>query len=136
MLSFFNSHNFDKFIVCGGSEVSLYELKDKDHVTDFIYDGPKLQNISNLSNICSYQFFYALCLLFADNLKFISQLDSTVAFLSSEKRYQFFKCAAPSNHQNELIVACGQTSGKVSIISFCPALENYLEFSKFCECTI
>lgn len=48
MLSFFNFNNFNKFIVCGGSEVSLYELKDKDPEADFIYESPKLQTISEL----------------------------------------------------------------------------------------
>lgn len=57
MLSFFNSNDFDKFIVCGASEVSLYELKDKDPEADFIYESPKLQNISSFSIITRYQFF-------------------------------------------------------------------------------
>lgn len=68
---------------------------------------------------------------FADNLKFVSQLNNTVNFLNSEKRYQFIKCAVPSFHQDELLVACGETSGKVSIINFQPSSDNYLEFSKF-----
>lgn len=48
MLNFFNSNNSDKFIVYGSSEVNLYELTEKSHEPDFIFDSPKLQNISNL----------------------------------------------------------------------------------------
>lgn len=131
MLEFFNSH-LDKFIVVGSTEVSLFELKEKDHETDFIYDTPKLQNISNFGSFDSYQTaFLRICLFFAGNLKFISQLDNSLNFLSSEKRYQYIKCAAPSHHNDELLVACGTGSGKVSIINFLPASENYLEFSEF-----
>ena len=63
MLSFFNSsRNFDKFVVCGNSEVSLYELKEKSHEPDFIYDYPKLQTISKFALIC-YR-FHLLRILF------------------------------------------------------------------------
>ena len=48
MINFFN--NSDKFILCGASEVGLYELKQKEHETDFIYDSPRLQNISETKN--------------------------------------------------------------------------------------
>lgn len=63
-------------------------------------------------------------------MKFISQLDNAVVYLNSEKRYQYIKCAVPSYHQDELLVAIGQTSGKVSVINFQPTSENYLEFSE------
>lgn len=47
MLNFFNStENSEKFIIVHPSEVSLYELHEKDHETDFIYDTPRLQNLS------------------------------------------------------------------------------------------
>lgn len=46
MLSFFNLENSEKFIVVHPSEISLFELHEKDLVTDFIYDTPKLQNLS------------------------------------------------------------------------------------------
>jgi hypothetical protein len=128
MLNFFHA-NPNKFIVCGASEVSLYEVKDKDHVTDFSYDCPRLQSLSKKLFRKFLSFFYAFSFE-TDNLKFVSQLDSTVAYLSSEKRYQYIKCAAPSFHRDELIVACGQNSGKVSIVNFSPTSENYLEFSE------
>lgn len=57
MLSFFNSNHFDKFVICGSSEVSLYELKEKNHEPDFIYDYPKLQNISKLIVFLSFSSF-------------------------------------------------------------------------------
>lgn len=129
MLSFFNSSNSDKFVLCGSSEISLFELKDKDHDADFIYDTPKLQN---LSKSLSYH-FNLLRILFcflADNLKFISQLNSSLSYLNSEKRYQYIKCSATSHHQNELLVATGQASGKVSIVDFSPTSDSFLEFSK------
>jgi hypothetical protein len=66
MLSFFNNpNNSDKFIVCGASEVSLFQLKDKNHETDFIYDSPKLQSIRKFTIIRSYQSFYAFVYVFS-----------------------------------------------------------------------
>lgn len=134
MLNFFNLQNSEKFIVVHPSEISLFELHEKDLVTDFIYDTPKLQNLSKNEKVLlsaqSLTHLLYLCIV-ADNLKFISQLDSSVSFLNSEKRYQYIKCASPSYHNDELLVACGEASGKVSIINFNPTSDNYLEFSEY-----
>lgn len=51
MLNFFNLENSEKFIVVHPSEISLFELHEKDLVTDFIYDTPKLQNLSKNETI-------------------------------------------------------------------------------------
>lgn len=65
---------------------------------------------------------------FLDQIKFLSQHNSTLNYLNSEKRYQYIKCIATSYHENELLVACGQIS-KVSIINFEATSENNLEFT-------
>ena len=67
-------------------------------------------------------------MFFVDQLKFISQHNSKLTYLNSEKRYQFIKAIATSYHENELLVACGQIS-KVSLVSFQPTTENNLEFT-------
>lgn len=69
-------------------------------------------------------------------MRFVSQLDNSIVYLNSEKRYQYIKCAAPSHHPDEMLVACGQASGKVSIINFNPTSDNYLEFSKLLTCDL
>jgi hypothetical protein len=132
MLSFFNSSNFDKFIIYGSAEVNLYELKEKNHVPDFIFDSPKLQNISNSVKILLSVGILRICFVFSilGNLKFISQHDNTITFLKSEQRYQYIKCAVPSHHQDSLLVACGLAIGKVSVINFDHTFDNYLEFSE------
>lgn len=63
-----------------------------------------------------------------DQIKFLSQHNSTLNYLNSEKRYQYIKCIATSYHENELLVACGQVS-KVSIVNFQATSENNLEFT-------
>lgn len=70
-----------------------------------------------------------LCVIFVDQVKFISQQNKSLNFLNSEKRYQYIKCIATSDHESELFVAAGQVSGKVSIINFNPVTENNLEFT-------
>lgn len=130
MLSFFDNNHFDKFILCGSSEIGLYELKEKSQETEFIYDIPKVHNISEFSYQLKIYLPSLFCFLL-DNVRFVSQLDNSIVYLNSEKRYQYIKCAAPSHHIDEMLVACGQASGKVSIINFNPTSDNYLEFSKF-----
>lgn len=76
---------------------------------------------------------YASFPIFSDNLRFISQHDNKLNFLNSEKRYQYIKTAVPSFHDDQLLVACGQSSGKVSLVDFNPTTDSYLEFSEFVE---
>lgn len=64
--------------------------------------------------------------------KFFSQSDSSITQLSSEVRYQYIKCIAPSFHTSgkDIFVAAGQQNGKVAVINFQPDKENHIEFSK------
>jgi hypothetical protein len=120
----------DKFIIVGASEVSLYELTHREIEAGYIYT-PKIQTLSKkqILSLSAY-IFTRHFISFLDNVRFISQHGNKINFLSSEKRYQYIKCAIPSFHDQELIVACGQSSGKVSLVDFNPSSENYLEFSK------
>lgn len=61
MISFLNANNSDKFIICGSSDVSLYELKEKSNDTDFIYDCPKVHNISKSTEIFLSVFQFTHC---------------------------------------------------------------------------
>ena len=77
----------------------------------------------SILSLCSYQF------CFLDQVKFISQHNKTLNYLNSEKRYQYIKCIATSHQEDELLVAAGQISGKVSIVNFMPVAESNLEFT-------
>lgn len=133
MISYFrNTKNNSKFVLATGSEISLFQLQEKDNVEEFIYDDPKPQFISEYSSSlitkpCNYLTIMNFLLL--DQIKFISQHNSVLGYLNSEKRYQYIKCIATSYHENDLFVATGQVSGKVSIVDFQPKNEINLEFT-------
>jgi len=139
-MNFFNSDK-SKFVIVNGSEVHLYEVQQQELVADFIYDEPKPQILSESSAIpLSAASIVATSLMFcqfSDNVKFVSQHSHhKFVHLTTEKRYQYIKCAAPSLQEDQLIVALGQASGKVGLLNFNSATEKALEFSMliFCSC--
>lgn len=99
--------NHDYFVV-SGKDLSLYEIKENSNFLEF--DSPSVKNV--VGNPL---------------LKYISS--QNIKLLSTEVRYQFVKCAAPSNDSGQLLVAAGQTNGIVALCKF-PNQESQVEFSE------
>lgn len=101
----------ENYFVVSGKDLSLYEIK-RNKTENFLEVDPL--SVRNLVG---------------STLKYVSS--QNIKLLNTEIRYQFVKCAAPSNDSGQLLVAAGQTNGKVALCNFLPIQEFQVEFSEF-----